>query len=116
MQVQKSAQHYMEAARDEITLLDCIRERDSQNVKHCVRLRDSFEHRGPHGCHMCMVFEVLGDNLLSLIKRYDYRGAPLPVVRNLTQQILIGLDYLHRWGGKGWMQVPGPKPRVGHDS
>ena len=27
--------------------------------------------------HVCMVFEVLGDNLLALIKRYDYRGIPL---------------------------------------
>ena len=45
---------------------------------------------------MCMVFEVLGDNLLSLIKRYNYKGVPIPVVRNLTRQMLIGLDYLHR--------------------
>lgn len=43
-----------------------------------------------------MVFEVLGDNLLALIKRFNYRGVPLPVVRHLTRQMLIGLDYLHR--------------------
>jgi len=49
---------------------------------HCVvRLLDNFEHRGPHGVHVCMVFEVLGDNLLALIKRYDYRGIPLTAVK-----------------------------------
>lgn len=42
------------------------------------------------------MFEKLGDNLLTLIKRYDYRGVPLDYVRSITQQMLVGLDYLHR--------------------
>ena len=42
-----------------------------------------------------MAFEVLGKNLLWLIKKYDYRGIPLPVVRRLTKQLLLGLDYMH---------------------
>jgi serine/threonine-protein kinase SRPK3 len=43
-----------------------------------------------------MAFEVLGKNLLSLIKKYDYRGIPIPVVRKMTRQLLLGLDYMHR--------------------
>ena len=43
-----------------------------------------------------MAFEVLGKNLLSLIKKYDYRGCPLPIVRQIARQTLIALDYLHR--------------------
>jgi len=43
-----------------------------------------------------MAFEVLGKNLLSLIKKYDYNGIPMPVVRNITRQLLLGLDYMHR--------------------
>ncbi len=42
------------------------------------------------------IFEKLGDNLLTLIKRYDYRGVPLPYVRAIARQVLVGLDYLHR--------------------
>jgi serine/threonine-protein kinase SRPK3 len=42
-----------------------------------------------------MVFEVLGDNLLSLIREYNHRGVPLPVVRHLSKQMLIALDFLH---------------------
>jgi hypothetical protein len=57
-QVQKSASHYTEAAVDEIKLLDQIRSGDPDNEKSCVRLYDSFTHLGPHGKHMCMVFEV----------------------------------------------------------
>lgn len=58
LQVQKSASHYSEAARDEITLLTEIKEGDPENSRHCVRLCDWFEHTGPHGRHVCMVFEV----------------------------------------------------------
>lgn len=43
-----------------------------------------------------MAFEVLGKNLLSLIKKYDYKGIPIKIVREITRQCLIGLDYLHR--------------------
>ena len=95
LQVQKSAQHYSEAAQDEIKLLSEIRDGDPNDTAHCCRLYDWFEHTGPHGHHICMVFEVLGDNMLSLIKQYNYRGIPIPVVQRLTKQILTGLDYLH---------------------
>ncbi|KXZ45785.1 hypothetical protein GPECTOR_50g578 [Gonium pectorale] len=96
LKVQKSAQHYTEAARDEITLLSQLRDGDPDNDKMCVRLYDSFEHSGPNGRHVCLVFEVLGDNLLALIKRYDYKGIPIPIVRNLAKQMLVALDYMHR--------------------
>jgi serine/threonine-protein kinase SRPK3 len=43
-----------------------------------------------------MVFEILGVNLLEIMKRYDYKGIPLPLVRRMAKQVLIGLDYLHR--------------------
>ncbi|KAK9904075.1 hypothetical protein WJX75_003847 [Coccomyxa subellipsoidea] len=95
LKVQKSAQHYTEAARDEITLLTQIKDGDPENEKHCVRLYDWFEHTGAHGRHICMVFEVLGDNLLALIKVYNYRGVPLPLVKHITKQVLVGIDYMH---------------------
>jgi serine/threonine-protein kinase SRPK3 len=42
-----------------------------------------------------MVFEVLGENLLGLIKRYQHRGVPQHIVKQITKQVLMGLDYLH---------------------
>jgi serine/threonine-protein kinase SRPK3 len=32
-----------------------------------------------------MVFEVLGKNILSLIRKYDYRGIPVPIVREIAK-------------------------------
>lgn len=63
---------------------------------HTVQLLNSFTHNGPNGMHFIMVFQILGVNLLEIIKRYDYRGVPVPIVRELTRQCLMGLDYLHR--------------------
>jgi len=42
-----------------------------------------------------MIFEVLGSNLLDLIKFYNYQGIPLPLVKAICKQVLIGLDYMH---------------------
>ncbi|KAK9795228.1 hypothetical protein WJX73_007151 [Symbiochloris irregularis] len=101
MKVQKSARHYTEAARDEIKLLTDIRDRlpnqgdAAADTCNCVLLLNSFDHRGPHGLHVCMVFEVLGDNLLALIKEYNYRGIPPSLVRRIARQVLVALHYLH---------------------
>ncbi|KAL8496467.1 hypothetical protein ACS0TY_020251 [Phlomoides rotata] len=96
LKVQKSAQHYTEAAMDEITILKQIAEGDPEDEKCVVKLLDHFKHSGPNGQHVCMVFEYLGDNLLTLIKYSDYRGLPLHMVKEICFHILVGLDYLHR--------------------
>lgn len=110
LKIQKSSGSYTEAARDEIEILKQLRrgdddERndngDDEEDDRCsgsaqvVRLYDSFTHEGPNGTHVCMVFDVLGDNLLTLIKRYDYLGVPLLGVKSLTRSMLKGLSYLH---------------------
>ncbi|OIW09035.1 hypothetical protein TanjilG_16262 [Lupinus angustifolius] len=96
LKIQKSAQHYTEAAMDEIKILKQIAEGDPEDKKCVVKLLDHFKHSGPNGQHVCMVFEFLGDNLLTLIKYSDYRGVPLPMVKEICFHILAGLDYLHR--------------------
>ncbi|CAK65421.1 unnamed protein product (macronuclear) [Paramecium tetraurelia] len=63
---------------------------------HTVQLLNSFLYKGPYGYHFCMVFEILGVNLLEIIKQYEFRGCPMNIVRRMAQQLLIGLDYLHR--------------------
>ncbi|KAJ8750045.1 hypothetical protein K2173_013960 [Erythroxylum novogranatense] len=95
LKVQKSAQRYTEAAMDEIKILKQVAEGDPDDRKCVVKLLDHFKHSGPNGLHICMIFEYLGDNLLSLIKYSDYRGVPLHKVKELCFHILIGLDYLH---------------------
>lgn len=114
MKVQKSAPHYTEAAYDEIELLAEAAKRGGlrewENAQKgplrdilpttpftgVVQLIDYFEHYGPNGKHVCMVFETMGPNVLALIKRYNFKGIPLDIVRKVAAHTLIGLDYLHR--------------------
>ncbi|KAK8593379.1 hypothetical protein V6N13_043026 [Hibiscus sabdariffa] len=96
LKVQKSAQHYTEAAMDEITILQQIADGDKEHKKCVVKLLDHFKHSGPNGQHVCMVFEYLGDNLLTLIKYSNYCGIPIHMVKEICFHILVGLDYLHK--------------------
>ncbi|CAI5758237.1 unnamed protein product [Candida verbasci] len=81
----KSNKNYTEAARDEIRIMKTLNDpikyyehlperyltyfenHDSENV---MKLLDDFEITGPHGSHICMVFEILGENILNLIYNY----------------------------------------------
>jgi serine/threonine-protein kinase SRPK3 len=42
-------------------------------------------YNGANGGHFVMVFEILGVNLLEIMKRYDYRGIPMPLVRRMAK-------------------------------
>src|ERR1700761_8608029 len=98
LKVVRSAAHYTETAIDEIKLLNKVVQANPNHPgrRYVVSLLDSFEHKGPNGNHVCMVFEVLGENLLGLIKRWNHRGIPMPLVKQITKQVLMGLDYMHR--------------------
>ena len=97
MKVVKSDGHYTETALDEIQLLQRVVSSSQTHPGRChvVGLVDNFRHSGPNGSHVCMVFEVLGENLLGLIKRYQHRGVPQHIVKQVAKQVLLGLDYLH---------------------
>jgi serine/threonine-protein kinase SRPK3 len=43
-----------------------------------------------------MVFEILGINLWEILKKYDCKGLPINVVKEITRQVLMGLDFLNR--------------------
>jgi len=96
LKVVKSAQHYTEAAMDEIDILKKVAMGTESGKNRIVQLLDHFTHSGPHGRHVCMIFEVLGKNLLHEIKKTSYQGLPLSVVKCITKQLLEGVDYLHR--------------------
>lgn len=119
LKVVKSAQRYTETALDEIKLLQRLITSSTPPVapsssnprpspspahthpgrSHVISFLDHFRHKGPNGVHVCMVFEVLGENLLSLIKRHQNKGVPMQLVKQIAKQILLGLDYMHRCCG-----------------
>ncbi|KAF8309743.1 kinase-like protein, partial [Clavulina sp. PMI_390] len=101
LKVVKSAPRYTETALDEIKLLQRLISADPTHPgrSHVISFLDHFKHKGPNGVHVCMVFEVLGENLLGLIKRHQSKGVPAHIVKQISKQILLGLDYMHRTCG-----------------
>ncbi|KAJ6551167.1 kinase-like domain-containing protein [Mycena capillaripes] len=104
LKIVKSAPRYTETAVDEIKLLQRLVTSSDPNTSsshpgksHVISFLDHFRHKGPNGTHVCMVFEVLGENLLGLIKRHQNKGVPIPLVKQIAKQVLQGLDYMHRY-------------------
>jgi len=97
LKIQKSASQYTDAALDEIDLLTGIhnKQKETKINSGVVEILDHFVHSGPHGRHVCLVFEVMGQNLLSLIKKYNYQGIPISIVKVITKHILLSLMFLH---------------------
>lgn len=118
LKVVKSAPRYTETALDEIKLLQRLITSNTPPApasaprphtpspahthpgrSHVISFLDHFRHKGPNGTHVCMVFEVLGENLLGLIKRHQHKGVPMGIVKQIAKQVLLGLDYMHRCCG-----------------
>ncbi|KAF5383895.1 hypothetical protein D9757_007384 [Collybiopsis confluens] len=116
LKIVKSAPRYTQSALDEIKLLQRIITSSTPpqsqppgsplspsqihpGRSHVISFLDHFRHHGPNGTHVCMVFEVLGESLLPLIKRHITKGVPMNLVRQIAKQILLGLDYMHRCCG-----------------
>jgi serine/threonine-protein kinase SRPK1 len=97
LKIVKSATNFTETAKDEIKILKSVRDTDPNDPKRnkTVQLLNDFKIQGANGTHVCMVFEVLGHNLLKLIIKSQYRGIPYENVRTIIRQVLEGLDYLH---------------------
>ncbi|GLJ54521.1 hypothetical protein SUGI_1170900 [Cryptomeria japonica] len=86
---------YTKMALREIQTLKAIAQADPEDKECVVKLLDDFIHAGPHGNHVCLVLELLGDNLRTLLKHYSGKGIPLHMVKEICFHILRGLDFLH---------------------
>lgn len=104
LKISKSALYYSDAAVSEMNILQHICETQKNpelsmlynRSSYIVNLLNSFTHRGPNGRHVVLVFEILGINLLEVIKIYNYKGLPLDISKSFLLQMLNGLDFLHR--------------------
>ncbi|CAK94863.1 unnamed protein product (macronuclear) [Paramecium tetraurelia] len=94
LKIQRSAPQSQEAALDEIEILQTI-QRKSRNI-NIVKLLNVFVHKGIFGNHYVLIFEILGQNLLELIRNCDNDGLNLEQCKSIIKQILIALDFLHR--------------------
>ncbi|CAH2312848.1 SRSF kinase 1-like isoform X1 [Pelobates cultripes] len=94
----KSQRKFSDTALDEISLLKCVngarkKESDGENI---ITFLDDFKLIGENVLHVCLVFELLGPSLLHLMKNYGTNGLPMTCVKRILQQVLKGLNFLHK--------------------
>lgn len=61
-------------------------------------LLDDFEHDGPNGTHVCLVFEPMGETLASYPDWFRTYKLPEHVTRKFTRQLLWAVSYAHESG------------------
>ena len=120
LKVQRSKETHSEAALDEVHLLRELKKqkanpawkKDLERLRamglqgregetHCIEMLDNFPHYGPNGKHYCSVFEIMGPNLLDVIRFFDRthgKGLPLFLAKRIARQILVGLHFMHAYG------------------
>ncbi|XP_032997325.1 SRSF protein kinase 3-like isoform X1 [Lacerta agilis] len=98
VKVPKGGEDFAEAALDEVMLLRCVnsKRRKDQASDRVIHFLDDFKMIGDNGFHVCLVFELLGPSLQSLLSSQGVQGLPLPFVKKATQQVLQGLHFLHK--------------------
>ncbi|KAJ0155622.1 Serine/threonine-protein kinase SRPK [Colletotrichum tanaceti] len=62
---------------------------------HVLGLLDQFEHRGPHGNHVCLVVKATGPDLSRFRRLFPGLRLPPPLVKSVSRQLLLALAHLH---------------------
>ena len=72
----------------------------SLGAKYIVQLLDHFVHEGPNGSHQCLVLELLGPSINTVIQRYDGRKQQLAAktILKMSKQLLQAVDFMHSTG------------------
>jgi dual specificity tyrosine-phosphorylation-regulated kinase 2/3/4 len=63
---------------------------DPQGQMNVVHILDNFHFRG----HLCISFELLGQNLYDLMREQKFRGLHLQLVQQFARQMLTTLCFL----------------------
>jgi serine/threonine-protein kinase SRPK3 len=66
--------------------------------EHVLHLLDSFYHEGPNGRHLCVVLDVLGPKVSTVIERCKHYRLGGFKARDVSRQLLLAVNYLHASG------------------
>ena len=79
---------------NEIKNLELVNEDDQDDSKCLVRMLQCFEFRG----HLCISFELLSINLYQFLRKTNFKGTNLNLIKRIALQLLIALRELHGLG------------------
>ena len=91
VKVVKSKTEYLNQSITEAKILELLNTKvDPLNEHHFLRLHDSFVHKN----HLCLVFELLSNNLYELLKQNQFHGLSMNLIKSFAKQLLDSLCVL----------------------
>ncbi|XP_060635546.2 dual specificity tyrosine-phosphorylation-regulated kinase 4 [Anolis sagrei] len=91
VKVIRNKKRFHNQALIEVSILNALRKRDEDNACNVVHMKEYFYFRN----HFCISFELLGINLYELIKKNNFQGFTLGLIRRFTQCVLRCLQLLY---------------------
>ncbi|PSN42817.1 Dual specificity tyrosine-phosphorylation-regulated kinase 2 [Blattella germanica] len=76
----------------EVRILDHLRKKDKDGTHNIIHMLEYFYFRN----HLCISFELMSLNLYELIKKNNYQGFSLSLIRRFAHSLVQCLKLLHR--------------------
>lgn len=93
IKILKNHPSYLRQGNVEVQILQTLSQHDTE-AHNIVRAIECFQHRS----HMCLVFELLEQNLYEFLKSNNFRPLDLREIRPIAQQVLTALSKLRSLG------------------
>ena len=90
MKIIRNKKKFYYQAGIEVTILNCVREKDTSDQWPVVKMKNYFLFRR----HVCITFDLWGINLYEFLRGNKFQGISLPLISRFASQIVLGLSYL----------------------
>jgi dual specificity tyrosine-phosphorylation-regulated kinase 2/3/4 len=91
LKIIKSKKRFFKQGLIEVKILKFLNDAGPDAMHNGVEMEDSFIFRK----HLCIVFELLSINLYEFLKKNNFSGVSLSLVKRFAVQLLMCLDFLH---------------------
>ncbi|CAN7998736.1 unnamed protein product [Ixodes hexagonus] len=92
LKIIRNKKRFHQQALIEVKILDHLTKKDQDQYHNVIHMFDYFYFRN----HLCITFELMGMNLYELIKKNNYQGFSLNLIRRFAYSLVQCLRLLHR--------------------
>lgn len=92
LKIIRNKKRFHSQAMVEVKILDALLKKDKDDTHNIIHMKEYFYFRN----HFCIAFELLGINLYELIKKNNFQGFSLSLIRHFTRCVLRCLQVLYQ--------------------
>ncbi|UYV76262.1 DYRK4 [Cordylochernes scorpioides] len=92
LKIIRNKKRFQQQALMEVKILEYLAKKDKDGGHNIIQILDHFYFRN----HLCITFELMGMNLYELIKKNNYRGFSLSLIRRFALSLVQCLKLLYK--------------------